>query len=41
MRWLKDVADSHANPAGLVDSTPDVEDDGIVVVTDAPRWRRW
>ncbi|RYZ15738.1 MAG: DUF1320 domain-containing protein, partial [Myxococcaceae bacterium] len=41
MLWLRDVVDSKANPVGLIDSTPLVEDDGIVAVSDPPRWGRW
>lgn len=40
LKWLREVADSHANPQGLIDSTPAVEDDGIAVVTRPPRWAR-
>lgn len=40
MKWLDDVVDNHANPAGLVDATPDVEDDGVAVYSDPSRWGR-
>lgn len=39
-KWLSEVADGHVSPVGIVDSTPDVEDDGVIVYTDARRgWR--
>lgn len=38
--WVEDVAASRANPINIVDSTPDVIDDGAVVVTLPSRgWR--
>lgn len=40
MTWLRDVVDSRANPVGLIDSTPLVEDDGIAAYSDPPRWGR-
>lgn len=39
-KWLSEVADGRVSPVGLVDSTADVEDDGVIVYTDARRgWR--
>ena len=41
MLWLTDVANMRANPIGLVDSTVDVEDEGIAVVDTVRRgWRQ-
>lgn len=38
--WLRDVADAKAVPVGIVDSTADVDDAGIAVVSYASRgWR--
>lgn len=38
--WLREVADSMIEPLGIVDSTPEVEDDGIAVVSYPSRgWR--
>ncbi len=39
-KWLDSVARGETIPVGIVDSTPEVEDDGIVVVTHEARgWR--
>lgn len=39
-KWLREVADARAIPVGLVDSTTDVDDGGIAVVSYASRgWR--
>lgn len=39
-KWLTEVADGKCEPIGVVDTSPEVEDDGVVVVTHAPRgWR--
>lgn len=39
-KWLSEVADSRVDPVDIVDSTPDVADDGVVVVTTEARgWR--
>lgn len=39
MGWLIDVANGKLNPVGLIDSTPEIEDDGVVVAS-SPR-RGW
>lgn len=40
-RLLREVVDGRATFVGIVDSSPDVDDDGIAVVTSAPRrWKR-
>lgn len=39
--WLDDVVAGEINPVGLVDSTPDVEDDGAIVLSNPARgWSR-
>lgn len=39
-KWLSDVADNKVKPVGMIDSTPTIEDDGVIVVTTPSRgWR--